>query len=270
MIEVTYDDLTLLRFENLDREAGLVHAFTTCPQNYAPHRGPHKEKAVDARQRVCKILGTSFDRLTSPAQVHNFLILRIEDEDIGRGRDGRDSALPYVDGLMTDRPGVSMILMSADCPLICVYDPDRPAVGAVHASWLGTVGGITAHLVRRMIAEFGSRPERLRAAIAPSAGPCCYEVGHEVRRIARTTLNQADAFFMERNGKLLFDLWTANQRQLIDTGLKADNIETAGLCSICDRRFWSHRRDGTDAGRSALFVALRESMTMKDSYDQIL
>ncbi|RXM21699.1 laccase domain-containing protein, partial [Citrobacter sp. AAK_AS5] len=87
--------------------------------------------------------------------------------------------------------------------------------------------------------------------IAPSAGPCCYEVGHEVRRIARSTLSQADTFFVERNGQLFLDLWSANRRQLIDAGLKADNLETAGRCSICDRRFWSHRRDGADAGRSA-------------------
>ncbi|NLX13835.1 MAG: laccase domain-containing protein [Phycisphaerales bacterium] len=257
MIEATYADLTLLQFENLDQEAGLTHAFTTRPQNYAPHRGMGKDKAIDARRKVCDILGASFDRLTSPAQVHNALILRIEEEDIGRGRDGRDSALPYVDGLVTDRPNLPMILLSADCPLVCVYDPDRPAVGGCHASWLGTVGGITGQLVRRMLTEFGSRPERLRAAITPSAGPCCYEVGHEVRRIARDTISEADTFLIERNGQLFFDLWAANRRQLTDAGLKEGNIETASLCSICDQRFWSHRRDGADAGRSALIVNLR-------------
>ena len=93
--------------------------------------------------------------------------------------------------------------------------------------------------------------------IIPAAGQCCHEVGHHVRRVARTRLADADECFVEKGGRVLFDLWTANRNQLIAAGVRPDAIETAGLCSICDHRFWSHRRDGTDAGRTALFLGLR-------------
>ena len=257
MIEESHGDLTLLRFDWLSDEPGLVHAVTTRPANYAPHRGRGRAEAVAWRQRVCDALNVPFENLTSPEQVMGGEVLPIGDGDVGCGRDGRDSAVRFVDGLVLDRPGVPMILLSADCPLVCVYDPDLIVVGAVHTSWQGTMAGAAENLVTQMVRTFGCDTSRLRAAISPSAGPCCYEVGEEVRRIARTKLKDADVDVADRNGRLVLDLWSANRRQLLGTGIPPDRIEVAGLCSICDERFWSHRRDGSDAGRFALFVALR-------------
>lgn len=257
MIEQSYGDLKLLRFERLAGEVGLVHCVTTKPQNMAPHRGIGCEDAIRWRREICGVLGVLYDTLTSPSQVHGSDVLRVEDGDVGCGRDGRGSAVANVDGLLTDRPGVPLILMSADCPLVCAYDREKRAVGAVHASWKGTVGRAAEHLVRRMQAEFGSDPAGLLTAVCPSAGPCCFEVGREVQRLARTRLDDADACFVNREGRLYFDMWDANYRQLIGAGVRPENIEVAGICTICDRRFWSHRRDGETAGRFALFVGLK-------------
>ncbi|NLU22668.1 MAG: laccase domain-containing protein [Phycisphaerae bacterium] len=257
MIAQAFGDLTLLRFERLSREPGLVHAVTTRPHNYAPHRGQGAEMAVANRRRVCEILGVDFEKLTSPSQVHGGEVLPVEEADVGRGRDGRNSALRFVDGLICDIPGVPLILMSADCPLVCAYDPDRPAVGAGHSSWQGTVAGATTQMIRLMARRYGSDPARLLTAIAPSAGPCCYEVGDEVRRIARTRMDDADDFFSPHGDRFLFNLWEANRRQLIAAGVRPEHIEIGGLCSICDHRLWSHRRDGAEAGRTALVIAFR-------------
>lgn len=257
MIELCGAGMTLLQFERLAREPGLVHGFTTRPQNYAPHRGIGAEGAVDARHRACELLGVSFDRLVSPQQVHGAELVVVTSSDVGCGREGRDSALRFVDGLACGIPGVPLILMSADCPLVCAYDPGVPAVGATHASWQGTVAGATRQMIQVMQRELGCEPARMLAAIAPSAGPCCYEVGEEVRRIAATRMPDVESFFRPRAGKYLLDLWSANRAQLTESGVPDARIETAGLCSICDPRFWSHRRDGATAGRSALIVGLR-------------
>lgn len=257
MIEQSHGDLVLLHFDSLIGESGLVHAVTTRPQNYAPHRGAGREQATHWRKRVCEILKVPFERLTSPEQVHGGEVLVVREEDVGRGRDGRHSAMQFVDGLITDIPDVPLIILSADCPLILAYDPERRAVGAVHASWRGTVAGAAENLVCQMVRAFGCCPSRMKAAVSPSAGSCCYEVGDYVRRIARTRLADADACFVESDGRVCFDLWTANRRQLIASGIAESNIEIVALCSICDNRFWSHRRDGGDAGRTAMFLALR-------------
>lgn len=258
VIRTVHCDVEGWAFEQLAAEPRLRHVFVSRPHNWAPHRGPLREAAVEQRRALCAALGFDFERLTSPQQIHGAELLRVEDGDVGAGRLGRGQAVPFVDGLLTDRAGLPLILLSADCPLVLVYDPRRPALGIAHASWLGTAAGISRRLVERMAAEFGCDPSRLKAAIAPSAGPCCYQVGPEVRRIFRTRFPDADAFFSppgEAGGGRL-DLWAANAAQLIAAGMPAGAIESSRMCTICDRRFWSHRRDGPDAGRNALVAGI--------------
>jgi copper oxidase (laccase) domain-containing protein len=82
-------------------------------------------------------------------------------------------------------------------------------------------------------------------------------VGPEVRRIALGRYDDAESWFRPHRDRFVLDLWSANQGQLLAAGVELANVETAGLCTICDRRFWSHRRDGSEAGRFALFLAIR-------------
>ncbi|MFW6061470.1 MAG: laccase domain-containing protein, partial [Planctomycetota bacterium] len=83
------------------------------------------------------------------------------------------------DGLVTLTPGLGVMAISADCPLILLADADGRAVGALHASWRGTVRQIALAGVAEMTERLDCDPARLVAAICPSAGPCCYEVGPE-------------------------------------------------------------------------------------------
>jgi len=256
MLEEQHGPLRLLRFETLAREPRLVHAVTTKPQNMAPHRGAGREDAIRWRRALCESLGLEFERLTASQQVMGADVITVAECDIGHGRQGRSTAVKFVDGLITDRPGVPLLMLSADCPPICAYDPARHVLGTIHAGWQGTVAGAAGHLVERMRAEHGCQPEHLKTAIAPSAGPMTYEVGQEVLRVARTRRNDADELIQTRGSRLTFDLWEANRRQLHEAGVPADQIEVAGLDTLTDDRFWSHRRDGKDAGRFALIVAL--------------
>jgi purine-nucleoside/S-methyl-5'-thioadenosine phosphorylase / adenosine deaminase len=257
MIARTHNDITLLCFERLSREAGIAHAFVSKTHNYAPHRGPNSDQAIHWRQQVCRTLEIPFERLISPAQVHGGEVIPVHAGDAGCGRDGRSTAVKYVDGLVTNESGLPLVLMSADCPLVFAYDPMKRAIGAVHSSWQGTVAHATSQMIRVMRQAYGCNPADLLAGIAPCAGPCCYEIGEDVRRIVATRLEDAERFVPRRAGKMTLDLWSANQQQLMNEGMKAENIEIARLCTICDERFWSHRRDKETAGRSALFVSLR-------------
>jgi len=167
------------------------------------------------------------------------------------------------DALWTDRPGLGVMARSADCPLVLVAGgrPDGSAIwGVAHASWRSTVQRITARLVADLAAA-GADPARLRAGIAPSAGPCCYEVGDEVRERALSALGPgAAAFFREHEGALHFDLWAANCAQLREAGLRDGAIVTAGLCSLCRNDvFYSYRREGAAAGRYAAVIGVLRS-----------
>lgn len=162
------------------------------------------------------------------------------------------------DALWTVQPGLGVIGRGADCPLILVGGslPDGSRIwGFAHASWRSTVQGITAGLILAMT-EKGAGTNDLRAVICPSAGPCCYQVGEEVRQAALTSLGPGAAwFFLERVGGITFDLWGANLAQLTAAGVPQEHIHNVGHCTICGGDLYpSFRRDGDRAGRFAAVI----------------
>lgn len=162
------------------------------------------------------------------------------------------------DALWTDRPGLGVIGRGADCPLILVGGilADRSRVwGFAHASWRSTVRGITTGLILALT-ESGADPAAMQAVICPSAGPCCYEVGPEVRQEVLEALGPgAGWFFTQRTGGMTFDLWAANTSQLTSAGLDEKNIHNERHCTICGGDlFPSYRRQGKAAGRFAAII----------------
>jgi len=181
-------------------------------------------------------------------QVHGGRVLRVAENGFAG----------EADALWSDQPGLGVVGRSADCPLILVggsrQDGSR-VWGFAHASWRSTIQGITAGLILAMTEE-GVDPAGLRAVICPSAGPCCYEVGDEVRQAALESLGPGAAwFFLERLGRLSFDLWAANVAQLTAAGVAENNIFNVQHCTICGGdRYPSHRREGDQAGRFAAVI----------------
>ena len=164
------------------------------------------------------------------------------------------------DGLMTDRPGLPIGVMTADCIPVLVVDPVRRAVGAFHAGWRGTVERIVELGVVRMVEAYGSRPQDLQAAIGPGIGDCCYIVGAEVRERFGSNFSYAGEFFTGslETGDLRVDLVEANRRQLLAAGLGADSISVVGGCTACQPEwFYSHRASGGNAGRMMAVVGIR-------------
>lgn len=248
------DDSALLVFPPLTDVDGLAHAVTTRPWNMAAHRGPESDRAVDRRRRLCAALNLPFERLTAPDQVHSPHVWRIEARDVGAGRDGRATALKFVDGLICHMPKVPVIQFSADCPLLLVVEPRARVFGMAHASWRGTVTQIARELLNRLQRDCSADPANCLAAIAPCAGPDEYEVGQDVRRIALDRLSDAESYFRPRGEKWTFDMRGANVAQLVAGGVPAERIYVAAHSTMSDPRFFSHRRDGADTGRFALIA----------------
>jgi YfiH family protein len=155
------------------------------------------------------------------------------------------------DALITNEAGRMVGVRTADCVPILIADPEHRAVAAIHAGWKGTVADIAGKTVRRMQAEFGSRPEELIAAIGPGIGECCFEVGPEVTRAFA-------AIFPDWEDRDHIDLIEANIRLLVAAGLERRNIDAwshddtnrdTNLCTKCSEEFHSFRRDKEQAGR---------------------
>ncbi len=164
------------------------------------------------------------------------------------------------DALTTSAPGLGVVGFSADCPLLLAFgrgSEGRPAAGMAHASWRSTVRGIAGRMIASLRDDHGVAAADLTVCICPSAGPCCYEVGPEVRAeaVERIGPHAAD-FFPERDGGLYFDLWAAARDALERAGVPPGNIHPAGACTICGPKLYpSWRRDRTSERFPAIIGA---------------
>ncbi len=229
------------QFKALAAIDGLVHGVTT-------RRGPDVQLArTDPDATAGEVAAaTKLDGIAYCRQVHGDALYRVDSPGLaGAG-----------DGLVTAAPGLGLMCFSADCPLVLVADTAGQAVGIAHASWRSTVEQVTTKLVRKLGDEFGCAPADLAACICPSAGPCCYEVGPEVVDVAVRNLGlMAERFFRASGSRFIFDLWAANREQLLAAGVKAANIHTSGVCTICHNRTYpSYRSEGETAGRFVAFI----------------
>jgi YfiH family protein len=162
------------------------------------------------------------------------------------------------DGILTDEPMVTLLMRFADCVPILLYDPVNNAGGIVHAGWQGTVKKIPAAAVTTMIENYGSRPENIMAGIGPSIGPAEYEVGEDFfEKVKEPFHNDIDRVLISYNNRIHFDLWTANQITLWESGVT--QIDVAKISTYTNTQDWfSHRREHGKTGRFGAIFALPE------------
>ena len=166
------------------------------------------------------------------------------------------------DALFTRQRGRPLAIFTADCVPLIVADPERRVLGMAHAGWRGTVRGIAGRLVATLVEQAAARPERLRAAIGPSIGPCCYEVDEPVVGPLAGGVSGGVGTLGAARGRPAdpdhwsLDLWAANADQLVAAGVPAGAISSPRLCTGCRRDlFFSYRKEGM-AGRLATLAVL--------------
>lgn len=179
-----------------------------------------------------------------------------------------DSPLQYpqdTDALITLVPGLAVGVRTADCVPTVICAPDIGAVAAVHAGWRGTLGNIVSLTIERL-AAMGAEPARMHAAVGAGICQNCYEVDPE---LASKFRNAGFGTFIDNSHiKPHLDLKGINRRQLLDSGLRSDNIM---LCDVCPRHTLadgvpllpSYRRDHGTESRLVTFIVLKSRFNNK-------
>ena len=182
-------------------------------------------RAPAGHERLRELTGLPVARCS---QVHGREVVRLTTRP-------DDGARPEADGIATNVPGVAALVLTADCLPVALHAPG--AVAMVHAGWRGLAAGVLDEGLQALRELGGDGP--VLAAIGPGAGGCCYEVGEEVR--------EAFADVPEARDGRTIDLPTVARKRLRDAGVA--EVQDAGICTMCDERFFSHRRDRGTTGR---------------------
>ena len=266
MHECVRAGITLLSFDLLAKETGALHAITTraggesLPPfeslNLGLNVGDVQECVVRNYQLVSKALGIELDSFATCKQVHGDRVIEVTEKDEAKG--------PFshyheeADAMITKVPGPVLMVRVADCIPVLFFDPVQKVIGIAHAGWRGTVKEIAAKTAEVIVSRYNSDPARILVGIGPSIGPCCYEVDNQVRAYYEEKFPSGRNLFEEREGKNYLNLWEANRRQLLNTGIREENIELAGLCTACHpQTFFSHRREKGRTGRFAALIGMK-------------
>ena len=281
-IERQDGDLRILEASALSSIPWLIHGFSTRPGGVSDLVGEKvlnlgfaewdtKENVLENRRRFQSALDADDMVLCGLSQIHS---------DVVHVFEAPPAAPCRGDASATNRADLLLAVQTADCVPILFVDSKNRAVAAVHAGWRGTLGRIVTKTIGKMQMQFGTKPADLLAAIGPSIGGCCYEVGTEVAVEFRSQFPNASEWFDEpRTGdepnplqwlnmappghqpppkNVLLDLRKANRAQLLEAGLLPRNISLSDLCTACrGDLLFSYRKAAGTTGRLMSAIGLR-------------
>ena len=253
---------------------GFVNGFSTrmggvsnMPQDSLSLAGFHDDAAeniLENRRRFLKLFPGQWS-LAGCWQVHGADARVVGSVEEAKPAEDQLGETIYCDIIVSNADGVLAGVKTADCVPILIGDPRTRSFAAVHAGWRGTLATAVIEGVKRLTQEYGARPEDLRVAIGASAGPCCYEVGSEVIEAFSSRFpNGAKLFTPSRPGHAFVDLIQANREQLVSTGVRAERIHVAPLCTMCRTDlFFSYRQEKKLHGKVGRLMAVvgRERVT---------
>ncbi len=238
---------TVLGSETL-RAHGFSHGFSTrlggvsegpfASLNLGGAVGDDPERVRENHRRLAERVGYDVARLHQTSQVHGAAVWCPREDT-----SPEDSRAIEADAIVARHAGMAAGVRVADCVPILLASPVTGHVAAVHAGWRGVAKRIVAETLR----ELSDTPRRVVAAVGPSIGPCCFEVGDDV---ADEIAAASDPSVVIRvpGEKPRVDLWRAVEAQLQGLGVRA--VDSMRRCTRCDaERFYSFRRDGQRSGR---------------------
>ena len=258
--------LVYLTFPSFTRTKAVKHLFSTrmggvsqgmfSTLNLSFTRGDDPEAVRENYRRVARVLGCEEEDFVCSDQTHTVNIRNVTKEDRGKGVT-KDKDYTDVDGLLTKEEDIVLVTLYADCVPLYFLDPVERVIGLAHSGWRGTVGGIGACMVERMVKDYGCRKEDILAAVGPSICADCYEVSEDVaqrflERFGDTVLREGKA-----PGKYQLDLWEANRLVLLGAGLLNEQITLPDICTCCNGELlFSHRASKGKRGNLGAFLML--------------
>lgn len=257
----------LLHFSNLNT-APIIHFITERHEGFSSYPynslnlgfqvGDDRNRVDANRKLLAQHVGISASSFCFANQVHGAEVVLVDESTQDAEKCKAGLPVADCDAMITQTKGLCLMILTADCVPVLLYDPVNHAAGIVHAGWRGTLNHVVSRTIDRMCKEFGTRAVDVIAGIGPSIGPCCYEIGEEVVSGVKAAFGTLEGFVEPvGQGKNRFNLWYANTIELLNSGVSASHIESYKLCTRCNHhRFFSSRAANGITGRIGAGILL--------------
>lgn len=192
-----------------------------------------------------KEIGVADLPLAQLEQVHKGQVVKVT------SKTNLSSKIAGCDGAITNAKGIALMVLTADCLPIFLYDTDKNAIGIAHAGWRGTAEGISKNVINAMKAEFKSDPAKILVGFGPAIRQCCYEVSSEfLVHFPDSVVKMAHKYY--------FDLAGENAEQLLSVGVISKNMFDCGICTSCKSdEFYCYRKEKDKTARMASVIMLK-------------
>lgn len=242
----------IIRSELFNKYPELVFGFSTKTGGVSPEPyylnlgasvGDDIENVKKNREIFFNELGISGEMVTFQKQIHSSIINYSE---VPQHFDGCDA-------IFTDKKNNFLAVSVADCIPVFLYEPEKKIVAGIHSGWKGTLDKILTKTIDVLKSKFLVDTSKLIAYIGPGISQDNYEVGEEVG------VQFDKEIRYKKNGKYYLDLKKDNYNQLLNSGLKKENIEVSELCTFNEKDLLhSYRRDGVKSGRMFGVIGMRD------------
>lgn len=265
-----FGDIKYFRCIPLEETNLVKHVFTTRQGgvseipfdslNLSFNVGDKVEMVLENRKRISKVLNLNYQDIISSQQIHKDNILIINKKNRNKLAIQDNKIIADADALVTDIPGIPLLMCYADCVPIMVLDPVKKAIALIHSGRRGTELEITFKTIKKMQDIFITNPQSCLAAIFPSIAPCCYRFSKhsEISNFWITEENLKQQIILIKDNEVCLDLQKANYLQLLKAGLQKDKIFIHKMCTYdFSSFFFSHRRDKGKTGRMGALLMIK-------------
>ena len=251
IIHVKKNGIEYLQFRKL-LEYGITNCYTTRANGFDLNGNLDEATKEYNYKRICDCLNIDRNTLIRPKQTHTDVVERVD--NIGE-------TFNEVDGLVTDKNGINLVLSFADCTPILIYDSVKKVIANIHSGWKGTSQKIAQKGVLKMQKEYDSKPEDLIVCIGPCIKEDHFEVEDDVKSIFEKEFNylnkNADIIKNGEEGKYYINTTLINELILQEVGVKKKNIYDSKICTMCNKEIlYSYRAEGKQAGRNIAIIGM--------------
>jgi YfiH family protein len=239
-----------MKYKFFTREGGVSEGLYAS-LNCGPGSKDNPYHVAENRRRAAQAMGLNPEQLFTLHQIHSAQAVTINESTAPLQK-------PQADAMVTNKRGIVLGILTADCTPVLFYDHKARVIGAAHAGWKGATGGVLENTLRAMQA-LGALPQDTRAMIGPCIQQKSYEVGAEFYDRFAPELQKKYFIASANEGHFMFDLPGYVRGRLIAVGIT--QIENQGLDTLTnEKEYFSYRRSTLrkepDYGRQLSAIAL--------------